>query len=456
MKKVFFLVLSLMMFVSVSLYASNARLLALNNPTLSHTAAIPASDLPNVVFPGDDFGVGISAVPDTLDIWKFPQALVDQDLYPSTTVLFNFLSPKNVSSGIVTGLGNLPLALGVFGMRPDRNGWVTGAPRSDLENLGSDYAEDAGNAIITNSTPPDAPNNIVDVLLALKLGMFSFGIGGGFSYDIAQWYSDEIFGTSDSDTVKSSYTWVATGRIGTGMDLNPNVPLSVDLCGLFLFSRYNATFESGLAATPLVNQDDSVTADNIYWSAGGRITWTLAPKLDLIILGEFARMPQDYEATDDGSTLDTATTRIDPASFWSINGGLGLNWAPDNNMFINGLIIIAGGVGSFQNEAPAPGPRDEEDSYVWITIRGVVGGEFDLTSRLIVRCGAGGTYNNFDTSHDTSTNFTSMDIVPSASAGMGFLITDKITLDLGVQFLDLTARNTFGSATVAASLEARL
>ena len=86
----------------------------------------------------------------------------------------------------------------------------------------------------------------------------------------------------------------------------------------------------------------------------------------------------------------------------------------------------------------------------------MVDGEFDLTSRLILRFGAGGTYNFFDTSHGTSTNFTSMDIVPSASAGMGFLITDKITLDLGVQFLDLTARNTFGSATVAASLEARL
>ncbi|MCK5570619.1 MAG: hypothetical protein KAJ15_12930, partial [Spirochaetes bacterium] len=354
MKKVIFLVLSFTMFVSVSLYASNARLLSLNNPTLSHSAAVPASYLPNVVFPGDDFGVGISAVPDTLDIWKFPQALVDQDLYPSTTVLFDFLNPKNVSGGIVMGLGNLPLALGVFVMRPDRNGWVTGAPRSDLENLGSDYAGDVGNAIITNSTPPGAPDNIVDLLLALKLGMFSIGIGGGFSYDIAQWYSDEEEGTSDSDTNKNSYSWIATGRMGIGMDLSTYVPLSIDLCGLILFSKYNATYESGAAATPLANQDDSVTANNIYWSAGGRITWSMTPKLDLIILGEYARMPQDYEATDDGSTLDTATTQIDPASFYSMNGGLGLNWAPNNNMFINGLFIIAGGNGIFQNEAPGP------------------------------------------------------------------------------------------------------
>ena len=93
---------------------------------------------------------------------------------------------------------------------------------------------------------------------------------------------------------------------------------------------------------------------------------------------------------------------------------------------------------------------------MWATIRGVVDGEFDLTSRLILRCGAGGTFNYFDMGHDTSSNFTSMDIVPSASAGIGFLITDKISLDLGVQFLDLTAQDTFGSATVAASLEASL
>lgn len=240
------------------------------------------------------------------------------------------------------------------------------------------------------------------------------------------------------------------------MDLNPSVPLSVDLCGLFLFSRYNATYESGVTATPLANQDDSVTADNIYWSAGGRITWTLASKLDLIILGEFARMPQDYEATDDGSTLDTSTIRIDPASFYSMNGGLGLKWAPGNNMFINGLFIVAFGDGNFQNDAPAPGTRGEEESHMWITIRGVVDGEFDLTSRLILRCGVGGTYNYFDTSITSGTYFNSQDIIPSASAGMGFLITDKITLDLGVQFLDLTARDTFGSATVAASLEASL
>ena len=62
-------------------------------------------------------------------------------------------------------------------------------------------------------------------------------------------------------------------------------------------------------------------------------------------------------------------------------------------MLINGGIIIAFGDGSFQNEVPAPGPRDEDESYAWFTIRGVVDGEFDLTSRLILRFGAGGTYN---------------------------------------------------------------
>lgn len=130
-------------------------------------------------------------------------------------------------------------------MWPDRNGWVTGSPRSDFEGLGSDYAEDAGNAISTDSTPPGAPDNIVDLLLALKLGMFSIGIGGGFSYDIAQWFIDEILGTPDSDTEISSYTWIATSRMGIGMDFNPGVPLSVDLCGLLLFSKYNTTYKSG-------------------------------------------------------------------------------------------------------------------------------------------------------------------------------------------------------------------
>ncbi len=455
MKKVFFLVLSFTMFVSVSLHASNARLLSLNNPTLSHTATVPTTIMPNVVFPGDDFGMGVSAVPDTLEIWKFPQAMVDQDLYPSTTVLFNFLSPKNVSSGIVTGLGNLPLALGVFGLRPDRNGWVTGAPRSDLENLGSDYAEDAGNAISTNSTPPNAPDNIVDLLLALKLGMFSIGISGGFSYDIAEWYSADDVGVSGSRTKKNSYSWIATGRMGISMDLRRIVPLSIDLCGVLLFSDYNAIYDSGSVATPLTNQDDSVTADNIYWSAGGRITWTLNPKLDLIFLGEYARMAQDYEATDDGSSLTTETTQIDPAYFYSMNAGVALNWAPKSSMFINTLFIVAFGDSKFQDDAPSPGTRDEEEHQTWITLRGVIDGEFDLTSRLILRFGAGAAFKYFDTNHETDSNYTSMDIIPSASAGLGFLITEKLSLDLGVQFLDLTA-STFGSATVAASLEVGL
>jgi hypothetical protein len=455
MKKVFFLALSFTMFVSVSLYASNARLLSLNNPTFSHTAAVPASNLPNLLFPGDEYGMGISAVPDTLDIWKFPQTLVDQDLYPSTTVLFYFLSPENFSAGIVTGLGNLPLALGVFGMRPDGNGWVTGAPRSDLEGLGSDYAEDAGNAISTNSTPPGVPDNIVDLLLALKLGMFSIGIGGGFSYDIARWYSDEITGTSDSDTNKKSYSWAVPVRLGAGLDLNPIFPLSVDLCGLLLFSRYNATYKSEAAATPLPSEDDSVTANNICWSAGGRITWTLASKLDLIIIGEFARMSQDYEATDNGSSLDTATTRIDPASFFSINYGLGLNWALRANLFMNALFTATYGGGHWNADAPLPGPRGKGNDANWWTFRGVIDGELDLTSRLILRGGIGAAYRHyFPTLINVGTS--SEGIIPSASAGMGFLITDKITLDLGAQFQDLTARDTFGSATVAASLEASL
>jgi hypothetical protein len=408
--------------------------------------------LPNLFFPTDEYGFGISFVPDPLDIWKFPQSMVIQDFFPSPTIMTGYLSPTEVGAGLVMGIPRLPLVMGVFYMRPDRNGWVIGEPRSDLEGLGTDYAEDAGNAVSTNSDPPDAPNNLVDLLLALRLGRFGIGVGGGFSYDVALWYSGDILGTPNSDTKKASSSWAAPVRLGAGMDLNPNFPLSVDLCGSLIFSRYKAVYESSAAAVPLSNENDSVTADNICYSVGGRLVWTLTSKLDLLVIGEYAHFSQDYAATDDGIALDTSTTRIDPASFFSFSGGLGLNWVPSTDRFFNTLLSVTYGDGHWNADAPAPGPRGEGDWINWFTFRLVVDGEIVLASWLILRGGGGATL----CVYDTHPGPTLIEIVPTASAGLGFLIGETIKLELSVDFSDWINDESARDGAIRASTEVRL
>ena len=354
MKKVFLIVACASILMSSSLYAYDARLLSLNNPTLSHTAAVPAAEFPNLIFPTDEFGFGISAVPDTLDIWKFPQALVDQDLFPSHTVILDYLSPTESSGGIVLGIGKIPLAIGVFLMRPNQNGWVIGRPRSDFPNLGFDYATDAGNAIDIDGIPPDAPINLVDLMVAGRLGIFRIGAGVGYSCYNTWDFAGETIGGIPGSEIKEDYRCsVVTARLGASVGLNLIFPLSIDLGALLLFSTYNAEYISGPAAVPLPDVNASVMANNLGYSIGGRITWSLRSNLDLLLLQEYVNLPQDYEATDNsGNPLDSTTTRIDSALFESVTGGLGVNWAPLDNMFMNALLTFTWGSGSFYEEAP--------------------------------------------------------------------------------------------------------
>jgi hypothetical protein len=442
-----------------SAFAYDARLLSLNNPTLSHTAAAPPG-FSDLVFPTDEFGFGISAVPDTLDIWKFPQAIVDKELFPSHTIILDYISSTDGNGGIVVGIGKLPLAVGVFLMRPNRNGWVIGRPRSELSNLGSTFASDAGNAVSTFGSPPGSPTNFADLMVAVRFGMFLFGAGVGYSYEYTiDSAGESIAGNPDSEIKEDSRTSVITIRLGASVKLNEFFPLSIDLGALGLFSTYHAEYDSGSAAVPLPNVSNAeIMAENIAFSVGGRLTWTIVSNLDLLVLIEYADLPQKYEGNDDsGNSLDTTTTRIDPVMFTSFSSGLGANWTPLDTVFVNALLTLTFGSGEWTEEAPGAGPRDA-DNVTWTTLRGVIDGEFTLDSWLILRGGVGGSYYMFrrELKGGTDYEYTSTDIIPSASAGLGILIMDRITLDLALNLSNFTEVALFQTLAVQASLEARL
>lgn len=80
MKNVAIVSLCVLLFCGKTLFGFDARLL--------HFGA---------AYPTDEFGFGISAVTDTLYMWKFSQMLANQNLFPTHTVLLDYVGRTSQS-----------------------------------------------------------------------------------------------------------------------------------------------------------------------------------------------------------------------------------------------------------------------------------------------------------------------------------------------------------------------
>ncbi len=114
--------------------AWDTRILSLDSPSLSESFGVPTT-YGNVLFPTDEFGIGLSAVADPLDIWKLPEQLANTALFPSSSVILDLTGSGTAlggNAGLVIPFKQLPLVLGVFAMRPSMNGWVVGTAPVEL------------------------------------------------------------------------------------------------------------------------------------------------------------------------------------------------------------------------------------------------------------------------------------------------------------------------------------
>lgn len=462
MRRYSFILVLLLVIVPLSIGAYDTRLLSLNNPTLSQTAAVPSTLLPNLLFPTDEFGLGVSAVPDSLDIWKLPQQLANKALFPSNAVILDYTGPAvtDGNAGLVLAPGKLPLVIGVFCRRPDQNGWMIGTPRLDLPGLGLDFfADGSAPATMQVGTGPSAPSNIADLILALRLGNLAFGAGAGFSYDQALNSTTSTAGTANSDITEKASSSVITLRGGANLALTILFPLSIDLGTILMLSNYSTTYVSG-AAAPVPNENDSITARNMALSVSGRIAAALSSALQVFVLGDFASLPQNYSAADNAVALDSVTIRVDPASFTSFGAGTGFNWTPAAGVLVNALVSGVLGQATWTREAPGAVSRPA-DSFNWTTLRCLIDGEFPLLKWLIVRGGLGGSLSFITDTRNVTTGGlqianTYTVFSPSAAAGLGLLLTEKVALDLALNLANFMTSNLFQTLVLQASLKADL
>lgn len=453
-------VAAMILLLPFSVGAWDTRILSLNDPALVQSLGRPAG-FTDLVFPTDEFGVGLSAVPDAIDIWKLPQQLANVKLFPSSAIILDWTgsNPLMGNAGLVLPLKGTPLVLGVFLMRPSLNGWVTGTPRSDF-GLGASFAASAGNQVSAGGTPPAAPTNLADLFVAAKFGTLLAGLSAGVAYDQAINQTASIVGTANSNTTYTSSSSVITLRGGVGLPVTLKVPFNIDLSVLVLFGNASGSYVSGAAAA-VPNVNDTLTAGNMSASFGGRITATLSPALDAVLLAEYALLGQNYAATTAGVALTTTTTPIDPASFGSFAVGTGVNWKPADTLFINALLSAFFGNAAWTAEAPGAGTRPA-DSIGWTMLRAVIDGEFTIVGPLSLRGGLSGSVRwvtdtrNVDTGGTTSaTGFT--ELGAGASAGIGFKVTDKSTLDATLNLANfLQPGGGLQNLTLQVSLQANL
>jgi hypothetical protein len=438
--------------------AWDARLASLNNPTLSANASVPRGTLPSLVFPTDEFGYGLSFVPDPLDIWKRPQKLADQSLFPSHAVIVDWTGPTvfDGSAGIVVGLKALPLSLAFFLGRPNINGWVVGDYMVDL--YGMNYWDEAMSVGgINNITELFTPANLVDLIVALHLGEVLIGVSVGFSYNLAadhNWvYKIET---------EMSHTSMITFRGGITVPLNLSFPLTIDLGAMLLKSDFVAKYVDSAGT-----DDDSIEVDNYTFSVCGRFTFGLGPALDLVFVGEYAQTgDDDFSVSDDGITLTRNDLRLDGARFYSGGGGIGINWTPNGSVLVNGMVSVIGG-GVWYNDEPAGVFTSENDNISWFTFYSVIDSELAIRKWFYLRGGIGTTVNYVDEYHPNppgpETRFGYTDITPSASAGIGFVIAEKIHLDIALNLMNIIGFDTsnpyptlFKAPALQASIKADL
>jgi hypothetical protein len=426
-----------------SLWAYAPRIQGLNNPTLSHSLAAASAGLA-IAFPTDEFGYGASALPDTLDIWKFPSRLADKALFQTNWSVLDYTSPAGGDAGLVLANAGLPINLGLFVMRPTSTSWVQGQARSEF--LGDNFY-DTASATLTGITEPNAPSNIIDVLASIELGMLSLGASVGWAYDQAISATSDISGTADSDIQTKASSSVLTIRGGATIDMDPFL---LDLGLILPISSYESKFSSGAGAFP-TSQDDSLSAGNTAFNATARLLYSLQPELQLVALADFVSLPQNFKFSDDNTNI-----RVDDTGINSFGLGVGANWKR-KALLVSSLLSFILGSANYTAEPLGTGNRPE-DASSWNALRINLAAELPLSQIFTLRGGASGSLawltaeNNADTGGSNFTQ-TQFNFSSTASAGLGVQLTPAMDLDFVLNLANFTSSFNFQTLAFRAALE---
>jgi hypothetical protein len=436
--------------------AADPRLEGMNFPTLNLSRGVPSS-YTNIESPTDENGLGIPLIRSRYEVFKFPQNTADRELFPEKTVIFNYTGGTDGSGGLFLPftLRDIPVGVGVYVNRPDQNGFVTGAPRSDLGFAASFGAEVIGSTDI--SFLPNEPQNMADIFFGAELSNgLRLGLGYGLAYNKSYDVSAEDVGVADSTIEEKATSAVIVARLGAGYDLDGSVPLAIDVGASAHIGRYNVQLTSGTNAFP-ANQDDSIIAGNMVFDVGTRISAMLRPTFDINFAGTFAYLPQNFDqVTDDGTEFDTTTEQIDDTTLWSAGGALGIAWHPKDDALVEAQVSGIYGRAKFVTEAPGAPPRPE-DLASYLTVGGQIGAEFPLSERLTVRGGLGSskTWDKFEDvegTGGTDTTFKDFQLNTSAALGAGIKILDPVYLDFVVNLNNLTGSGAFQSLAFGTSV----
>ena len=378
--------------------------------------------------------------------------IIDPELFPGSFLILNYEGEADGSGGLILRTRQLPLALGVYIARPNKNGWVVGQPRGYLPGLGDEFDDDVANMIFY---PPYPPTNIVDIFSAVGIGPFHIGLGAGYSWDLTSEYEFASQAEDFDDRVEEySAARVLTGRLSLGAHFRLLIPVSIQLGAAVSLGQYLATYTSGQDAVPVASAKASISAENLAVNICFRGAFQVAPTLKIAALSDVVLLPQNYEATDDnGAILDTQPTQLQ-----SLGYGLGTVWTPNDAVLVSSLVtVIVEGASFYIEETSDVEPAMSGGNA--LIIRGVLSGEFKICPWLIVRGGIGirAEDDRLRLSVDSGEIRDRQSFIsPDASAGLGFALSEQIQVNFALNLFNLAEADYFRTLAVRTTLEAEL
>jgi len=448
------LVLLSLVLIPISASAWDTRILALGDPALTMGDAVPSGYTSFVGFyPTDGYaGVGLSIIPDAVDIFVMPQALGNEKLFPSNGLVVDWAGGAPNGGLIYKPTGAMTFAL--FLLAPANYGFAIGTPRGAFNIAGGGNTSFAlSSTLAAGITTPASPANIADFFFSYKLGNIVIGASAGFAYSLAAGGSTNISGTANSTTNDNSSAWAATGRAGVSMPLGP---VGFDASVVVVGANTTATRTSGAAAA-VPNLNNSLTATNIALAVNTRGTLPLGDKFDLGAVANFATLPQNFSASNAAGSISTTTAFIDPSGLWSAGAGTGITWKASDTIVITGYLGAIVGEGNWINIAPGVTPRPG-NSILWVTLKPLLNGEFKPAPWITLR--GGFTYTGQFTSSTVGVNTGgtaatsgSWTTSTTATAGCTLQLMDKATLEM---LINLGNFNAAGGALLAPFAETSL
>ena len=432
--------------IPMSLSAWDTRLTGLGGPSLAIGQELPSALLAVGLFPTDQFNVGLSAIPDPVDIFTLPQQLGNEKMFPSNALIAEWTGTTTGSGGLVMKPKG-PMTFAIFLMRPGNNGFVIGAPRGAFPALGT-FVTDSTVTV----TAPTAPSNIFDFIFSYKLGNVLLGGSAGFAYGLAANINESTSGTANSNVTDTSSTWAATGRLGASMPLGP---VGFDAGVVVVVG--NASAKQVTGAMPPVpygaNLNDSLTATNVALSVNARALLPLGDKLDFAGVGNFSMLPQNYSASNAAGAITNSTALIDPSGIWSAGTGAGITWKPSDAFTIIGYLSAIVGAGNWVNVIGA-----SPSSTLWVTVKPLLSGELKPATWLTIRGGVSyaGIYNtttlNVNAGGTASTTVT-WTTGATVNAGCSIQVTDKALLEMVINLTNFTAAAGLATPFIQTSLK---